>query len=111
VIAQTGIGSYIVVGNQPSISLISDTIVAAREGEQMKWRVVDLASLVPLRSWGVMRIRGVRYPKLKIGIHSTKFKSHKEIEPSVVALVRIERTSSTTVRLIPKCPHRRTIFF
>lgn len=55
-----------VVGDQPSTSLTSETIVRALVGEQMKCRVWGRPSTVPSRSRGVNLTRGVRYLNLII---------------------------------------------
>jgi hypothetical protein len=57
---RTGMGSYIVVGCHSLTSLISDTISCARVGEHMKCRVDGVGNLVPCRSRGVRRLRGLR---------------------------------------------------
>ena len=44
--------------------LNSDIIDSARDGEQTKCNIFGFASLVPSRSAGVKRIRGVLYSKL-----------------------------------------------
>ena len=61
---RTGMGSYMVSGDQLSTLATSDMITAARVGEQMKCKVVGRASGVSARSQGVIRILGVRYWKL-----------------------------------------------
>ena len=62
----TGIGSYIMKGFQSGILFTACIIDSALEGEQMKCRWCGYARLVPSRSFGVKRIRSVRYSKLPL---------------------------------------------
>ena len=52
------------IGSHPWIGRTSESMAAAREGEQIKCRQVGFAKEVPMRSFGVIRRRGVRYRNL-----------------------------------------------
>lgn len=60
-------GSYMDSGDQLSTWATWDVMTAARVGEQMKCKVVGRESGVSVRSWGVIRVLGVRYWKLEGG--------------------------------------------
>lgn len=66
---RTGIGSNTQVGAQSATSSISDRIVLARSGEQMKWRNFGRSRGVETISRGVRRILGVRYANLQYKVN------------------------------------------
>lgn len=53
-----------VTGDHPSTMVISEIMAAARTGEQIKCSVAGFETLTVGKSFGVMRILGVRYLKL-----------------------------------------------
>lgn len=102
--AQTGIGSYIVIGFQSGMACISETIACARFGEQMKCKFAGFCKDVPCISLVVNLCLGVRYLNLCEWSIAAK-KVPLDHSPAKFATIHIQSTSGDTLWVISVQPH------